>query len=59
MKKFFYVRRSEKNPQFFMILLGFTDPEGEDQFSGNLMCSGNTLVEQIKALSKEGYIARA
>lgn len=59
MQKFFYVRRSEKNPQFFMVLLGFQDPEGEDQFSGSLMCSGDTLVQQIRSLSKEGYIARA
>ncbi len=59
MQKFFYVRRSEKNPQFFMILLGFTDLQGEDNFSKSLMCSGDTLIQQIQSLSKEGYIARA
>jgi hypothetical protein len=57
MQKFFYMRRSN-HPGLFCFILGFTDPLGEDQFSGHITVSGTMIKSQIEALSKDGYIAR-
>lgn len=47
-----------KNLGFFSFILGFTDPLGEDQFSGHITVPGIMIKSQIEALSKDGYIAR-